>query len=204
MVSNTINRSMIFRALSIARSKPRHEDRLIKMLVDPSNFAIPRLCSHSNEYPPTSTWSKRSPISPRDRQPRAARYGHLGGEEIAASPACGFRDAAPEFAALAVLADIAADRQILVLAPQRLEQTRGRPEPRIAGPLATGFVEWAGVGSGAGRRERTVSARSGSHLLKLSRSWKFARLGRHCQRFSVCRSGDNQHTKDNETCLTEL
>jgi hypothetical protein len=26
--------------------------------------------------------------------------------------------------------------------------------------------------------------------LKLSRSWKFVRLGRHCQRYSVCRSGN--------------
>src|ERR1700730_4104000 len=47
----------------------------------------------------------------------------------------------------------------------------------IAGLLATSFVEWAGVGRGTGRRARTVSARSGSHLPKLSSYWKFAALG---------------------------
>ena len=47
--------------------------------------------------------------------------GDLGGEEIAASPARRFRDAAPQFAALAVLVEVAADRQVPVFAPQRLE-----------------------------------------------------------------------------------
>jgi signal transduction histidine kinase len=38
--------------------------------------------------------------------------GNLGREEIAASPARRFRDAAPESAAFAVLVDIAADRSL--------------------------------------------------------------------------------------------
>ena len=50
----------------------------------------------------------------------------LGGEEIAPGFACRLRDAAAEFAPLAVLVDIAADRQVPVFAPERLEQTGGR------------------------------------------------------------------------------
>jgi len=42
--------------------------------------------------------------------------GDLGREEIAACPSRRFRDAATEFAALAVLADIATDRQVPVFA----------------------------------------------------------------------------------------
>jgi hypothetical protein len=38
---------------------------------------------------------------------------------------------AAEFAALAVLADVAADRQVAVLAPKRLKQAGGGAEPRI-------------------------------------------------------------------------
>lgn len=47
--------------------------------------------------------------------------GDLGREEIAAYSACRLRDAAAEFAALAVLADIAADWQVPGFAPKRLE-----------------------------------------------------------------------------------
>ena len=49
--------------------------------------------------------------------------GDLGREEIAACPACRLRDAAAEFAAFAVLAEMAADRQAPLFAPERLEQT---------------------------------------------------------------------------------
>jgi hypothetical protein len=48
--------------------------------------------------------------------------GDFGREKIAASLARRFRDTAAEFAALAALVDIAADRQVLVLAQQRLER----------------------------------------------------------------------------------
>jgi hypothetical protein len=57
--------------------------------------------------------------------------GDLWREEITASLARRFRDAATEFAALAVFADVAADRQVAVLAPERLEQPGGRPKSRI-------------------------------------------------------------------------
>ena len=70
--------------------------------------------------------------------------GDLGGEEIAACLACRLRDAAAEFAALAVLADIAADRQAPVFAPERLEQTGGGPEPRIERLVDVMFLENVG------------------------------------------------------------
>ena len=70
--------------------------------------------------------------------------GDLGGEEIAASLARGMRDAAAEIAALAVLVDVAADREVPVLAPERLEQTRGRPEPRIERLVNAVFFEDVG------------------------------------------------------------
>jgi hypothetical protein len=57
--------------------------------------------------------------------------GDLGREEIAAAPAGRFGNPAAKFAALAVLVHIAADRQVPVFAPERLEQAGGRPEPRI-------------------------------------------------------------------------
>jgi hypothetical protein len=65
----------------------------------------------------------------------------LGREEIAASLARRFRDPASEFAALAVFTDIPADREVPVLAPERLEQTRGRPEPRIERFVDAMFLE---------------------------------------------------------------
>ena len=72
--------------------------------------------------------------------------GDLGREEITASPACRFRDAAAEFAALAVLADIVADGQVPVFAPERLKQTGGRPEPGIERFVDAMFLEdWAGM-----------------------------------------------------------
>src|SRR5207253_733706 len=67
-----------------------------------------------------------------------------GREENAACPTRRFRDAAAEFAALAALVDIAADRQVAVLAPERLEQTRGRPEPRIERFVDAMFLEDVG------------------------------------------------------------
>src|SRR5207302_1757080 len=57
--------------------------------------------------------------------------GDFGREEITASPACRLRDPAAEFATFAVLVNIAADREVAVLAPERLEQAGGRAEPRI-------------------------------------------------------------------------
>jgi hypothetical protein len=53
-------------------------------------------------------------------------------------------DAAAEFAALAILVDIAADRQVPVFAPERLEQTGGRPEPRIERLVNAMFIEDVG------------------------------------------------------------
>jgi hypothetical protein len=76
--------------------------------------------------------------------------GDLGGKEIAACFARRFRDMAAEFAALAVLVDIAADRQVPVFAPERLEQTGGRPEPRIERLVNAMFFE------NVGRDERQV------------------------------------------------
>src|SRR5438105_15220974 len=70
--------------------------------------------------------------------------GDLRREEIAASPARRFRNAAAEFAALAVLADIAADRQVPVLAPERLEQAGGGAEPRIERLMDAMFLEDVG------------------------------------------------------------
>jgi hypothetical protein len=52
-----------------------------------------------------------------------------------------FGNPAAEFAALAVLVDIAPDRQGLVFAPQRLEQTGGGPEPRIERLVDVMFFE---------------------------------------------------------------
>jgi hypothetical protein len=68
----------------------------------------------------------------------------LGGKEIAASFACRLRDAAAEFAAFAVLADIAPDRQVAVLAPERLKQTGGGPKPRIERLVDVMFLENVG------------------------------------------------------------
>jgi hypothetical protein len=79
--------------------------------------------------------------------------GDLGREEIAACPTRRFRDAAAEFAALAVLADIAANRQAPVFAPERLEQTGCRPEPRIERLVDVMFFE------NVGRDERLTSVR---------------------------------------------
>ena len=70
--------------------------------------------------------------------------GDLGNEEIAASPARRFRNAASEFAALAVLADIAADGQRSVFAPERLEQAGGGPEPRVERFVDAMFLEDVG------------------------------------------------------------
>ena len=67
--------------------------------------------------------------------------GDLGREEIAASFARRFRDAAAEFAALAVFADIVADRQVAIFAPERLEQTGGGSEPRIERLVNVMFLE---------------------------------------------------------------
>src|ERR1700730_1463547 len=67
--------------------------------------------------------------------------GDLGREEIAASPARRLRDAAAEFAALAVLVDIAADGEVAIFAPERLEQAGGRPEPRIERLVDAMFLE---------------------------------------------------------------
>ena len=47
--------------------------------------------------------------------------GDCGVEEIAAAPARRLRDAAAEFAAFAILVDIAADWQAPLFAPERLE-----------------------------------------------------------------------------------
>jgi energy-coupling factor transporter ATP-binding protein EcfA2 len=62
-------------------------------------------------------------------------------EEIAASRARRLGNPAAEFAALAVLPDIAADRQFPVFAPERLEQPGGGPEPRIERFVDTMFFE---------------------------------------------------------------
>jgi hypothetical protein len=70
--------------------------------------------------------------------------GDVGGEEIAACPARRFGDAAAEFAALALLVDVATDRQVAVLAPERLEQTGGGPEPRIERFVNAMFLENVG------------------------------------------------------------
>ena len=70
--------------------------------------------------------------------------GDLGREEIAARPARRFRDTAAEFAALAVLVDVATDRQVAVLAPDRLEQAGGGPKPRIERLVDTMFLEDVG------------------------------------------------------------
>jgi hypothetical protein len=67
--------------------------------------------------------------------------GDLGGEEIAASPARRLRDAAAEFAAVAILADIAPDRQMPFFAPERLEQAGGGPKPRIERLVDVMFFE---------------------------------------------------------------
>jgi hypothetical protein len=77
--------------------------------------------------------------------------GDLGREEIATCPARRFGDAAAELAAFAVLADIATDREIPVLTPERLKQAGGRPEPRIDAvrePDVSGgrWPGWAAVG----------------------------------------------------------
>jgi hypothetical protein len=70
--------------------------------------------------------------------------GDLGREEVAACPARRFRNAAAEFAAFAVLADIAADRQVPVFAPERLKQTGGGPDPRIERLVNVMFLEDVG------------------------------------------------------------
>jgi len=47
--------------------------------------------------------------------------GDFGREEIAAAPARRFGNPAAEFAAFAILPDVAADREVWVFAPERLE-----------------------------------------------------------------------------------
>jgi hypothetical protein len=76
--------------------------------------------------------------------------GDLGGKEIAACFARRFRDMAAEFAALAVLVDIAADRQVPVFAPERLKQSGGRSKPRIERFVDPMFLE------DVGRNERQL------------------------------------------------
>ena len=70
--------------------------------------------------------------------------GDLGREEIAASPSRRFRNAAAEFAALAILVDIAADGEVAVLAPERLEQAGGGPKPRVEWFVDAMFFEDVG------------------------------------------------------------
>jgi len=70
--------------------------------------------------------------------------GDLGGEEIAACATRRFGNPAAEFAAFAVLVDVVADREVLVLPPQRLEQTGGGPEPRIERLVDPMFLEDVG------------------------------------------------------------
>ena len=67
--------------------------------------------------------------------------GDLGGEEIAACFARRFGNPAAEFAAIAILADIAADGQAAVFAPQSLEQTRGGAERRVERLVDAMFLE---------------------------------------------------------------
>ena len=67
--------------------------------------------------------------------------GDLRCEEISACFTCRLSDAATEFAAFAVRADVAADREGPVFAPQRLEQTRGGPEPRVERLVDAMFLE---------------------------------------------------------------
>jgi len=52
-----------------------------------------------------------------------------------------FRDAAAEFAALAILIDIAADGEVLVFAPERLKQAGGGPKPCIERFVDVMFLE---------------------------------------------------------------
>jgi hypothetical protein len=70
--------------------------------------------------------------------------GDLGREEIASGSSRRFRNAAPEFAALAVLVEVAADRQAAVFAPERLKQTGGGPEPRVERLVDVMFFENVG------------------------------------------------------------
>jgi hypothetical protein len=67
--------------------------------------------------------------------------GDLGREEIAAYLARRFRIAASQFAAVAVLADIATDGQVAVFPPERLKQAGGGPEPRIERFVDAMFLE---------------------------------------------------------------
>jgi len=70
--------------------------------------------------------------------------GYFGGEEIAARFARCFRNAAAEFAAFAILADIAADWEVPVCAPERLEQAGGGPKPRVEWLVDMVFLEDVG------------------------------------------------------------
>jgi len=70
--------------------------------------------------------------------------GNLGREEIAACPTRRFGNPAAEFAALAVFADVAADREVPAFAPERLEQTGGGSKPRIERLLDAMFLEDVG------------------------------------------------------------
>jgi hypothetical protein len=74
--------------------------------------------------------------------------GDLGRKEIAPGSARRFRDAAPEFTALAVLVDVAADGQAPVFAPERLEQTGSGPKPRIERLVDAMFLENVGRDNG--------------------------------------------------------
>jgi hypothetical protein len=70
--------------------------------------------------------------------------GDLGREEVTPGSGRRFGNPAAEFATLAVLADIAADRQAPLCAPERLEQAGGGPEPRIERLVDPMFLENVG------------------------------------------------------------
>ena len=74
--------------------------------------------------------------------------GDLGCQEIVPRFARCFGNAASEFAALAVLVDVAADWQVPVFASERLEQAGGGPEPRIERFVNAMFLEDAGRDEG--------------------------------------------------------
>jgi hypothetical protein len=78
------------------------------------------------------------------RTPSTGDMEDLRREEVTPGRACRLRDATAEFAALAGLVDIAADRQASVFAPERLEQTGGGPKPRIERFVDVMFLENVG------------------------------------------------------------
>ncbi len=90
--------------------------------------------------------------------------GDFGREKIVAGSARRFRDAAAEFAALAVLAHVAANREVPILAPQRLEQTGGGSNPRIERLVNAMFFE------NVGRNERQLVNRPSEFRCHASRS----------------------------------